>query len=253
LWSRHCGHALGSAPNVDDVSHRIFVVVEDPEGGATLAALASQTGYKTWESALTEAGPWSLCVDGSRGQVIVAARETLRATCATTGETGWRLAIGSRVAGSPTLDEDGICYVGTTDGYLHAVDDHSGVVLWGRRIGASVTCGPTLCRDVVLVGSRKHLIALERAHGGRVRWVAAVGGSLVALMVSSGHDLIISARKDGYVSLHDVTNGETVSRWHVAGGLSGAPSVGKRLIVVPSSDGRLSAFRWSLSLEISLR
>ena len=94
---------------------------------------------------------------------IALANGYLYALDATTGALLWRYQMGSgsnvsdegavvRVSSSPAV-ADGVVYVGSSDGYLHAVDAASGNLLWRYETEEGLTSSPVVGDGIVYFGS----------------------------------------------------------------------------------------------------
>jgi hypothetical protein len=93
----------------------------------------------------------------------------------------YRFGTGSRPAAPPALAEDGRAYVGTSEGYLHALDANGGY-LWGYTLRGPVTGRPIVgISGAVLVPTRRRIYAIRP--DGTLLWVfdspVAVLGDLI--------------------------------------------------------------------------
>jgi hypothetical protein len=100
----------------------------------------------------------------------------LYAIDARSGERLWRFSHrGSWVVGSPAV-QDGVVYVGSSDGhFVQAVDATTGTERWRFATEENVNSSPILVRDLVLIGTQDDdspigdLLALD-AGTGKLRW-----------------------------------------------------------------------------------
>ena len=84
--------------------------------------------------------------------------------------TRWCFDSGAPLAGTPAVGRGGQIYVGTTEGYLHALD-RSGGFLWSYTVKGAVHVPPVvLPSGAVVVATRQNLIYAIRPNGRRL-WV----------------------------------------------------------------------------------
>lgn len=132
-----------------------------------LYALDAQTGKKKWCFEYPDNAPW---VESSaavaNGMVYVGSSDWFRlnAVDAASGELKWYFTTKGAPWSSPTV-ADGVVYMGTTGGYLYAVDAMTGQELWKVRTGPApeivdplrfdggVVSSPTVDNGVVYFGS----------------------------------------------------------------------------------------------------
>ena len=78
----------------------------------------------------------------------------------------------------PVVDQDGIIYVGSTDGNIYALDQMDGKVVWQYPTGGPVVSSPVLGPDgTIYTGSDDaKLYALNP--DGSLLWSAATGGKV---------------------------------------------------------------------------
>ncbi len=87
----------------------------------------------------------------------------------------WQFHTGGRVMSSPAVVK-GIAYVGSTDGYLYAIDIRTGAEKWKFKTGARITSSPAVADGSVYFGSYDaNFYALDAATG-TLRWKFKTGG-----------------------------------------------------------------------------
>jgi outer membrane protein assembly factor BamB len=87
----------------------------------------------------------------------------------------WKFATHGYVVSSPVIDED-TAYVGSTDGYLYAVDLASGVQKWKFKTGARITASPAIANGIVYVGSYDSKFYAVNAASGTLSWKFQTAG-----------------------------------------------------------------------------
>jgi eukaryotic-like serine/threonine-protein kinase len=81
----------------------------------------------------------------------------------------WKFHTNGQVISSPAV-VDGVAYVGSTDGYVYAVDIKSGMQKWKFKTDARVTSSPAVSDGLVFFGSYDdNLYAVDIATG-KLRW-----------------------------------------------------------------------------------
>lgn len=203
LWQFPMGVAsAGTTPAVAD--GRVFVTTG--LGGNRIYALNADTGKKLWHRDFNDSGPWSPVVASGRvyattesctiysmeaksGRLLwskfisnavfsfMAADEERVYTVADDdgwslvcfsgrgGTVHWKRRVGGEAIGAPVID-NGVVYLTTRDGVLHAIDAAKGKELWRQNRGA--TSPPVIASGRVLLASEEggfHLMSLDAATG----------------------------------------------------------------------------------------
>jgi outer membrane protein assembly factor BamB len=127
--------------------------------------------------------------------------------------------------------------------------------LWTVSLGAAgVGFRPVSAGDAVLAASADGTVLRVDAKTGQVIWRQSLPHSLVAGIGSDGDTAVVAARDGSLIALD--STGKT--RWSVALGTEvvTVPAAGQGLVVVRSSDNRVSAFeldsgkrRWTLQRQ----
>ncbi len=230
-WSRQLGPRLESTP---EVAPNGVVFVGTALGA--MVALNGETGSTLWKAALgnsqssadaspTAAGDRLLLgttggellalsqADGgvlwrfdARGPVRgapVVVGQALYVACeegwlyrldAQTGREEWRYHAGRGVRSSPAVD--GLVYLGSADGRIHAVNPHSGKLRWVYATRGAIYGSPLRLAATVYAGSHDgHLYAVE-AETGWLRWRHPLGGYLLGSpVVADG--ILLAGSYDG--------------------------------------------------------
>ncbi|GEM_PF-5772464 len=203
VWQFETGAASGGVtPAVDD--GRVFVTTG--LGGNRIYALNSDTGKKLWQHDFNDSGPWSPTVASGRvitttqscsiysqetktGRMVwskyisdavlsftaadeervyaVAEQGGWSLVCfkGRNGNVEWKRTVGAEAIGAPVVS-DGVVYLTTRDGVVHAIEGAKGKVLWKQERGA--TSPPVIASGRVLLASEEggfHLMSLEAANG----------------------------------------------------------------------------------------
>lgn len=157
----------------------------------------------------------------------------------------WRAATGRSKEGinsSPAV-VDGIAYVGSDDGRIHAFGVRRGALIWSRRTGAQVRSSPAVAGGVVYVGSSSGKVLAFKAATGRRLWTRRIGGNVTAAPLVVGEMVFIGSRGGRFLALR-ASSGRIVWRrriWSVWA--SAAYSNG--IVYVGSDQSMLFAFSTS--------
>ncbi len=141
------------------------------------------------------------------------------------GGLKWKFQTGGPVKSSPAV-VDGVVYVGSDDGHLHALDGETGGEVWKFKAGGPVHSSGTVANGRVYFGSNRGLLYALDARSGEPAWqftvpgCKSVGGSPVvaygcvfAYMRGWGY-------KTGLVAV-DAESGEKICRYPI----SDAPNI----------------------------
>jgi outer membrane protein assembly factor BamB len=91
------------------------------------------------------------------------------------GAVKWKFKTGAAVISSPAI-VGGVVYVGSSDGYLYAVDEETGAQRWKFSAGEPIVSSPAVANGVVyFVGTDGALYALT-ADSGASKWAFATSG-----------------------------------------------------------------------------
>jgi outer membrane protein assembly factor BamB len=174
-----------------------------------------------------------------------------------TGKELWRYDLGDervpRVLGHPTVFDwdwhaprplvaEGVVYVGSGDGSLHAVDATTGARRWRATTGGKIRGGAALDGERLVVGSADHFVyAFDRATG-RELWKHDSGAEVEDEPLVVGDRIVVGNRGVGLIALAAATGEEL---WHTTfwgSWLESTPTLVDGVIYVGSSDlGRVSA------------
>jgi outer membrane protein assembly factor BamB len=140
---------------------------------------------------------------------------------------------------------DNILYAAGHEGQVRAMDAESGKLLWQRQLQGSLTSGPILHGELLLLGGDAEVIALH-PHDGRELWRSRVSSEVIAAPAADFTGVAVRTG-DGRLYWLDRQNGAI--RWQSSQrvpsltlrGASPPLLVGGRLLV-GGSDGQLRAF-----------
>lgn len=191
---------------------------------------------------------------------------TVGNTCATTtpssagGSPKWQFTTGRAVTSSAAVGPNGVVYVGSTDGYLYALDPSSGSQLWRfatwfpiDRSSPAIAhvldrkgtlCDPTddTTRDYVYIGCTDGMFyAVDAATGAKV-WEYRTGGAIYGSPTVGGTGLVYVASHDRKLYAFRTTTGEKIWEFAANDVIWSTPAIGvDGTVYITSSDRNLYA------------
>jgi serine/threonine protein kinase/outer membrane protein assembly factor BamB len=162
----------------------------------------------------------------------------------------WKAATGSGIDSSPAI-ANGVVYVGSDDGRLHAFKVGTGTSLWGpnaERTGGQIRSSPAVDHGVVYVGSGDGKLYAFDATNGQLLWSAAIGTFIRSSpTVANGKIYIGSDDNNLYAFNAAGCGGSTTCRplWTAStGGIIyySSPAVVNGIVYIGSQDHNLYAF-----------
>jgi serine/threonine protein kinase len=160
------------------------------------------------------------------------------------GKRKWSLRTKRSVISSPFVDMlEGICYVGSTDGYLYAIDASSGYSSWRFRTNGPIYSSPIVEDGICYFGSADPtgtLYALN-AQTSREKWKIETGKPIVSSpIVHKG--AVYFGGTDNFIYCVDAQNGKERWKYQTKGGVTSTPYIADNTILIGSVDKTLYAF-----------
>lgn len=149
----------------------------------------------------------------------------------------WRFDTGGEVYSSPAI-ADGIVYVASKSGHLHAIDAGSGREVWRVAVSDYVTrSSPAVVDGTVYIGGGFAFLAID-ARTGQERWRVPVQYSGQATPTVADGMVVVSSQ-EGYVFGIDADTGEVKWRSPTDGVTFGTPAVAGNQVVFGTDAGVL--------------
>ncbi len=165
----------------------------------------------------------------------------------------WRVGLPGPVRSTPAV-ADGVVYVGSAGGWLHALDRAHGTELWRYRTGAPAHGSPAVWGTLVLVTDMDGTLhAVDRASGVGV-WAVRGGPTLPwpwghesgdvwasspTLAAVGGATRVFWGAADGVLRAADPGTGKVLWTLPTEGRIRSTPAVAGGKVVVGSADGRV--------------
>jgi len=177
-------------------------------------------------------------------------------------EVAWTFETGGAIYGSAAVEGGGL-FVGSSDGYLYALDRTTGSERWRFRTGGAVDAKPALGHGRVYVPSRDGNVYAVNAGTGALDWVYRTGGETrqdfwdfyLSDPLVLGTTVIFGSG-DGSVHAVRHDTGESIWRFDTGGPVHAAPVADDAFVYVGGFDGGLHALdpgtgrpAWSLQAD----
>lgn len=176
-------HDVGASPNLFYIGERAVLGVADKEG--TYYALDRDSGDIIWSTKLTPGGATGGCMSSAAiydGVIYVNSNDgtsggggfgtsgptasTTFALEADTGDIIWEQSDMANGAYGALTYANGVVYIGTLDGVLHAIDAGNGNILWTETVGNSIGGGVSIADGMLYVGYGWDWVPLSEVPGG---------------------------------------------------------------------------------------
>jgi outer membrane protein assembly factor BamB len=158
-----------------------------------------------------------------------------------TGETRWRLDLGTRITTTPVTDGADV-YAGTADDKMYRISAENGQILAETRCDGRPFGKPVLGDDVlVLLADEDLLVAYDRSLSA-ARWSASADGTWSTHQPLLWRDLVIVGTRGGDVLGLRATDGTEAFSEHLGGVIRGLGASGD-VLYIGTLAGSLFAYR----------
>jgi len=153
----------------------------------------------------------------------------------------WNIPIGDLIESSPAV-ANGIVYVASENGKLHAIDAVTGQQKWiATTQGSILQSSPAIANNLVYIGSGDGKLYAFNATTGAQKWVGVTGNSIYASPTVADGTVYIGS-SDGKLYAFNATTG--AQKWVAITHRSivSSPAVAQGLVYIGSTDNNLYAF-----------
>lgn len=137
---------------------------------------------------------------------------------------------------------DGVVFVGSLAGELHALDFNSGKLLWTYEAGEEIKSSPTVRKGIVYFGDESGIFHAVDAAVGKVKWTFAADGGVIASASFAGGQVIFGSQ-DNFLYALNPDNGELVWKVETGSYIYGTAAVARlgerQVVLVAGCDGLL--------------
>jgi eukaryotic-like serine/threonine-protein kinase len=198
-----------------------------------LYALVAQNGRYLWEydmGAPVRTQPWV-----TNDMVICGCEEGELVALELSGEKKWSLRAKRAITSSPYVDLEGICYVGSFDGYLYAIQADSGYRMWRFRTGRPIVSSPVVDGNLVFFGVTDGIFYGVNTQTGKDKWRFSAGAPIVGGAIVHGESVYFGDSKGTFYCLGK-NDGKEKWQFKTQSGITSAPLIAHDKIYITSMD-----------------
>ncbi|MEL6270881.1 MAG: serine/threonine-protein kinase [Chloroflexota bacterium] len=156
------------------------------------------------------------------------------------GQRKWSYRTRRNVASSPVVHEDeGVCFVGSHDHFLYAVDASNGFSSWRFRTGAPIISTPAIYEDKVIFGSADKILYCVDINS-REKWRFELEDPIVSSPVVYRGDVYFGGT-DGKLYCLDASTGEEKWQFRAGGPITSTPIIADSTLIFGSMDYKIYA------------
>jgi outer membrane protein assembly factor BamB len=167
------------------------------------------------------------------------------------GGLQWRFQTGGAVRSSPVLAND-LLYVGSSDGYIYAIDAKAGAERWRYDAGSAVTSTPAVVDGHLYSGTYDGSFVALDAASGKVLWSVKTGpdaqlawgyesGDLFSSSPTVAGEKVLFGGGDGFLYALESSTGRELWKVKTGGRVRSSPAVDHGVVFFGSFDGSLYA------------
>lgn len=203
-----------------------------------LYALVAQNGRYLWEFDMAgpvRTQPWVtddlIIAGGETGELVALALD---------GSKKWSMRAKRAITSSPYVDLEGICYVGSFDGYLYAIQVDSGYRMWRFRTGRPVVSSPVVEGNLVFFGVTDGTFYAVNTQTGKDKWRFNADAPIVGSPTIYNESVFVGDSSGNFYCI-DSSNGKEKWRFKAEEGITSAPLISNNKIFVTSMDNTVYA------------
>jgi len=156
------------------------------------------------------------------------------------GQRKWGYRARRGVSSGPFVDIENVCYVGSFDNYLYAIDASNGYSMWKYRTNGAVVSSPVVEGTTVYFGSADGTLYAVNTQTGKERWRFQTEKPIVAS--PAYHDgAIYIGGTDGILYCINAKDGKDVWKYKTDGPITCTPCITESSIIFGSMDHTLYA------------
>ncbi len=203
-----------------------------------LYALVSGNGRYLWEYDLGSAvrsRPFvtnEMVIVGSEGGEVVGLELN--------GSRKWAFRAKRAITSSPYVDIEGICYVGSYDGFLYTIDAGSGFSMWRFRAGSPIISSPVVDGNLVFIGCTDgHMYAIN-TQTGKEKWKFNTEKAIVGSPIVHDERLYFASTNGTFYCL-ETRAGKEIWKFETESPITSIPFITEELILFGSFDHTIYA------------
>lgn len=203
-----------------------------------LYALVAQNGRHLWDydtASPVRTQPWV-----TNELVIFGNEDGELAGVELNGNKKWSFRAKRAITSSPYVDLEGICYFGSFDGHLHAVQANDGWRVWRFRTGRPVVSSPVVDGTHVYFGVTDGTFYAVNTQTGKDRWKFSAEAPIIGSPVVH-EESVYFGDTDGNFYCLNINDGKKRWDFKTSKGITSAPLIAHNKIFVTSMDNTVYA------------
>ncbi len=153
----------------------------------------------------------------------------------------WSFRTRRAVTSSPIVDtNEGICYIGSSDGYVYAVDANSGFSSWRFRTNGPVISSPILENDLLIFGSADGNLYAINSQNSKEKWKFSTDKPIIASPVVYQGAVYVGGSDENFYCI-DLQTGKERWKFKTGGAITSTACVAGDVILFGSFDKTLYA------------
>ena len=152
------------------------------------------------------------------------------------GERKWSYRGKRGIESSPVVDlKEGMCYVGSLDGSMYALDASSGYNSWRFRTGGAIISTPVMHEKLLIFGSVDNILYAIDAYSSREKWRFTTEQPIISSPVIQG-DKVYFGGADSYLYCLEAKTGKEVWKFKAEDAILSTPCLTENSIIFGSID-----------------
>jgi outer membrane protein assembly factor BamB len=172
--------------------------------------------------------------------VIVGAESGEVVAVTLSGNRKWSYRTKKGVIAAPTVDDDGNCYVASTDGWVYALDTGTGFNSWRFRTNGPIFSAPIEQNGLLYFGSTDSNFYCLNSQTSREKWKFAASKPIIGSGVYYKGAIYFGCT-DEHLYCLEADSGKERWRFKTSAPITSAPSIAGDLLLVSSMDHKLYA------------
>jgi eukaryotic-like serine/threonine-protein kinase len=151
------------------------------------------------------------------------------------GNRKWGFRTRRAVTSSPIVDRENICYIGSMDSYLYALDADNSYTQWRLRTNGPIIASPDIADGFVYITSTDGKLYCANAMTGKERWTFDTGKPIISSpRVFNG--VVYFGGTDKKLHAVDAKSGKELWSFEAGGQITSTPFVNEQFIIFGSLD-----------------
>lgn len=156
------------------------------------------------------------------------------------GQKKWGYRARRGVSSGPFVDMENVCYVGSFDNYLYAIDASNGYSMWKYRTNGAVVSSPTVEGTTVYFASADGILYAVNTQTGKERWRFVTEKPIVASPVYHDGAIYVGGTDNTFYCVN-AKNGNEVWNYPTGGPITSTACITENSIIFGSMDHTLYA------------